>query len=121
VASALPEPAAAVEILTPGNGNTITLPFTLSLGVTGVEVVPANGLREEGRGHHHLVIDGDTPWPDSLPLPAAPMVVHLGTGVTERVLDSLPPGPHRVIAVFAYGDHVPMRSVKRDTVNFVVK
>ncbi len=116
-----PAPAAAVEILSPAEGDTVSLPFTVTLGATGVEVVAADGTRQAGKGHHHLIIDGDAPTTDSLPLAAAPAVIHLGTGATERVIDSLAPGPHRIIAVFASGDHVPMATVARDTVNFVVK
>lgn len=116
-----PAPVAAVQILSPAEGDTLTLPFTLTLGATGVEVIAANGLREEGKGHHHLMIDGDTPPSDSLPLAAAPVVIHLGTGATERILDSLTVGPHRIIAIFASGDHVPWTTVARDTVNFVVR
>jgi hypothetical protein len=47
--------------------------------------------------------------------------VHLGTGGTEHTFTGVAPGPHRIIAVVAYGDHVPMASVKADTVNIVVK
>jgi len=120
----LVEPApsgASVQILSPAEGDTVTLPFTMTLGATGVEVIAANGLREEGKGHHHLVVDGDAPSTDSLPLAPAPIVIHMGTGATERVFDSLSPGPHRVIAIFAAGDHVPFTTVTRDTVTFVVK
>lgn len=113
--------AASVQILSPAEGDTVTLPFTMTLGASGVEVIAANGLREEGKGHHHLVLDDDAPATDSLPLAPAPIVIHLGTGATERVFDSLAPGPHRVIAIFAGGDHVPFTTVGRDTVTFVVK
>ena len=113
--------AAAVEILAPANGDTVTLPYVLRLGVVGVEVIPANGKREAGKGHHHLVIDGNPASSDTLPLAAAPLVIHMGNGVSERSLDSLSAGPHRVIAIFASGDHVPWSMVARDTVTFVVK
>ncbi|MEP7380206.1 MAG: DUF4399 domain-containing protein [Gemmatimonadota bacterium] len=116
-----PAPAAAVQILSPAEGDTVTLPFTVTLGATGVEVVAANGTREAGKGHHHLVIDGDAPAADSLPLAAAPVVIHMGTGATEHVIDALSAGPHRLIAIFASGDHVPWTTVARDTVNIVVK
>ncbi len=111
----------AVQILSPADGDSVSLPFTLTLGATGVEVVAATGQRETGKGHHHLVIDADAPENDTLPLGQPPAVIHLGTGATERALDSLPPGPHRIIAVFAWGDHVPMAGVKRDTVTVVVR
>jgi hypothetical protein len=85
-----------------------------------VEVVAASGTREEGKGHHHLIINGDVP-SDTLPLPPAPVVIHMGDGSSERVIDSLPKGPHRIIAVFADGAHVPWSTVKRDTLQIVVK
>jgi hypothetical protein len=113
-------PAASVDITSPADGDSVTLPITLTLSATGVEVVPASGQREEGKGHHHLVIDGDVP-ADGTALPQPPLVIHLGNGASDKVIDSLPPGPHRVIAVFASGDHVAMPNVKRDTVTFIVK
>lgn len=111
---------ASVTITSPVEGDTVTLPFTISLMASGVEVVVATGTAEPGKGHHHLVIDGEAP-SDSLPLPAAPLVIHLGTGASEYVVDSLSPGPHRIIAIFAAGDHVAIQSVARDTLNVVVR
>lgn len=109
-----------VRIVSPMDGDSVTLPFTLRLEAQGVEVVAASGTREEGKGHHHLIINGDVP-SDTLPLPPAPVVIHMGDGSSERVIDSLPKGPHRIIAVFADGAHVPWTTVKRDTLQIVVK
>lgn len=116
------EAAAAprVDILAPAEGDSVSLPVTIRLSATGVEVIPASGVVEAGKGHHHVLIDVDVPDP-SLPLPAQPGVIHLGSGAQELVLDSLPPGPHRLIAVFAAGNHVPMPEVRPDTVRFVVR
>ncbi|WP_337171507.1 DUF4399 domain-containing protein [Gemmatimonas aurantiaca] len=111
---------AAVHIIAPANGDSVTQPFTLRLEAVGVEVVPATGTAEPGKGHHHLIIDGDTP-SDTLPLPAAPVVIHMGDASTEKVIEGLTPGSHRIIAVFADGMHVPMASVKRDTITVIVK
>lgn len=108
----------AVEIDSPLDGDTVSLPFTITLKATGVEVVPANGQREPGKGHHHLLVDVDVE-ADTLPLP--PTVIHMGNGATQRVIDSLPPGPHRIMAVFATGDHVPDLTVKRDTITVIVR
>lgn len=112
--------AARVEILAPSEGDTVDLPFTIRLGATGVEVVAATGQVEAGKGHHHLVIGGDVP-ADDTPLPGVLPVVHLGTGASEYTVDSLPSGRHRIIAVFASGDHVAMPSVARDTVTVIVR
>lgn len=110
----------AVTILSPAEGDSVSLPVTITLGATGVLVVPATGVREPGKGHHHLVVDGEAA-ADSVPVPQPPAAIHLGNGASERVIDSLPPGPHRVIAIFASGDHVPLTTVRRDTVTFIVR
>lgn len=110
----------AVSIASPADGDSVSLPFTLRLEAQGVEVIAATGTSEPGKGHHHLLIDGEAP-SDSLPLPPMPIVIHMGNGATERVMDSLTPGSHRIIAIFAGGDHVPMTSVKRDTITVIVR
>lgn len=112
--------APRVEIVSPAEGDSVSLPFTVRLAAFGVEVVPATGMVEAGKGHHHLVI-GDVPVADSLPLPGAPVVIHLGTGGSEHVIESLSPGAHRIIAIFATGDHVPMVGAGRDTVTVIVR
>lgn len=109
----------AVRIVSPANGDTVSQPFTVSLEAIGVELAPA-GTMDEGKGHHHLVIDIDVP-PDSLPLPPAPVVIHMGDASSERVIEGLKPGTHRIIAVLADGAHVPMTSVKQDTITVVVR
>jgi hypothetical protein len=48
-------------------------------------------------------------------------VVHLGKGDTTHAYAGLAPGAHRVIAVLAWGDHVPVEGAVRDTVDFVVR
>ncbi len=111
---------AMVHIMAPANGDTVTQPFTVSLSAMGVEVVPVNGIVESGRGHHHLIIDHDVP-ADTLPLPPAPVVIHMGDGSHDKVIEGLNPGPHRIIAVFADGMHVPMASVRPDTITVVVR
>lgn len=110
----------AVEIVAPADGDTVSLPVTVRLTATGITIAPATGVREEGIGHHHLLINLDGT-PDGEPIPAAPGYVHLGSGVSEYVLDSLPPGEHRIIAILAWGDHVPIEGSRRDTVRFVVR
>jgi len=111
---------ANVTITSPADGDSVSLPFTVMLQATGIEVVPANGTSEPGKGHHHLIVDGDFNG-DTLPLAPAPIVIHMGNGATEKVMDSLTKGPHRIIAVFANGMHVPIKSVRGDTVNVIVR
>ncbi|MBI2401141.1 MAG: DUF4399 domain-containing protein [Gemmatimonadetes bacterium] len=115
------EPAARAVILQPADGDTLGSDVRVLLGAEGVEVVPADGQRVAGRGHHHLFIDTD-PSPPGAAIPAGvPGIVHLGTGAGEWTVPGLAPGEHRIIAVLAYGDHVPMEGVATDTVRVVVR
>jgi len=118
--SASSAPAAAVTILSPRSGDTTDASLTVRLAVSGATVVPADGSHMDGQGHHHLFVDVD-PTPSDSVIPKREGVYHIGTGADSLRLERLAPGPHRLIAVFAYGDHVPMTSVKPDTVNFVVR
>jgi hypothetical protein len=114
-------PSSRALILSPADGDTVPPDVLVRLGAELVEVVPADGQRTPGRGHHHLFIDAD-PSPAGDPIPAGvPGVVHLGTGVSEYAIQGLTPGRHRIIAVLAYGDHVPMDGVATDTVHVVVR
>lgn len=111
---------ATVKIVAPANGATLSGPVTVILQATGVEIVPAT-VERPGTGHHHLFVDHDlTPVDDTIPR-GVTGILHLGRGQTEFVLDSLAPGPHRVIAVVANWKHIPLKPLVVDTVRFTVK
>jgi len=111
---------AKVKITTPAHGATVSGPVKVTLKATGVEIVPATDERP-GTGHHHLFVDRDvTPVDDTIPR-GVTGILHLGRGQTEFVLDSLKPGPHRVIAVVADWKHIPLKPLVVDTVRFTVK
>lgn len=111
---------AKVRITAPVNGATLHGPVKVTLKATGVEIVPATDERP-GTGHHHLFVDRDvTPVNDTIPR-GVTGIIHLGRGQTEFVLDSVKPGPHRVIAVVADWKHVPLKPLVVDTVRFMVK
>lgn len=113
--------APAVSITDPVDGAEVGRDVRVVLGADGVDVVPASGAREPGRGHHHLFVDVDlTPAGEPIPGDVAG-IIHIGTGAAEHVLEGLAPGEHRVIAMLAHGDHVPMEGVATDTVRFVVR
>jgi hypothetical protein len=109
-----------VTITSPRNGDTVTGPVLIKLAASGVRIVPAS-VEQAGTGHHHLFVDHDLTWiNDTIPA-GSPGILHLGRGQTEFVLDSLKPGPHRVIAVIADWRHVPLNPLVADTVTFTVK
>ena len=113
--------AASVAITRPVDGAEITgSEVTVILAATGVEIAPV----AEGRSntaHHHLFIDRDlTPLGDVIPADVDG-IVHLGGGQTEYLINGLGPGPHRVIAVLADVQHLPLRPVAVDTVEFTIQ
>ena len=111
---------ARVKITSPRDGATVSAPVKVTLAATGVRIVPAT-VERPGTGHHHLNVDHDvTLNGDTIPKGTAG-IIHLGRGQTEFVLDSLTPGPHRIIAVVADWRHIPLNPLVADTVRFTVK
>lgn len=112
----------AVTIESPADGAVISadsLPVTLA--ASGIDIVAADGEPTPGRAHHHLFLDVDvTPAGEVIPK-LAEGVTHLGTGASTFTLKNLAPGPHRLIAVLALGDHVPLDPWAVDTVYFTVQ
>ena len=113
-------PAAGVTITSPAEGATTGRDVTVSLRAEGVQIAKADGARVEGVGHYHLFLD-TIPTTDSVAIPPnTSKIVHIGTGDSTYTFKGVPAGPHRIIAVIGYGNHVPMAG-RRDTVNFTVK
>lgn len=116
------EPPPTVTIESPADGAVIaadSVPVVLS--ASGIDIVAADGEPTPGRAHHHLFLDVDlTPAGEPIPKLASG-VTHLGTGASSFTLKDLAPGRHRLIAVLALGDHVPLEPWAVDTVHFSVQ
>ena len=113
-------PQVTVQITAPENGATVSGPVTIKLVATGVRIAPASD-ESRGTAHHHLFVDRDLRWlSDTIPQ-GSPGILHLASGQTEFVLDSLKPGPHRVIALLSHWNHVPLNPLVADTVTFTVR
>lgn len=105
--SPTPSPAGAtVYIINLKDGDTVTSPFKVQFGLTGMGVAPA-GVEKPNTGHHHLIID-TTLAGDALkaPIPADAKHVHFGGGQTESMV-TLPPGQHTLQLVLGDWSHVP--------------
>lgn len=101
------------------DGQEIKLPFLLQMGVEGMEVEPAGALNY-GKGHHHLIIDGQAlPKGSSVPFDATN--IHFGKGQTEHKLDSLTAGVHTLTLQFANGAHLSYGEALSATIKVVVK
>jgi hypothetical protein len=100
-----PSPAdAAVYFIYPGNGDTIYPNSTIRFGLRNMGVAPA-GIAKPNTGHHHLVIDVDTP-PLDQPLPSDLNHIHFGNGQTEKKI-TLSPGEHTLQLILADDHHIP--------------
>jgi len=106
-----PSPAGArVYIISPRDGETVTSPFRVQFGVTGMGVAPANfdgGDFTRNTGHHHLLINRTLAANElAEAVPADDNHRHFGGGQTEAMI-TLPPGQHTLQLVFADWAHVP--------------
>jgi hypothetical protein len=97
-------PGARVFFVNVKDGATIPPNATIRFGVEGMKVVPAS-VNEPNTGHHHLIIDSDTP-PLDTELPSDRKHLHFGSGQTETEID-LPPGKHTLQLVFGDMNHIP--------------
>ena len=99
-------PNAKVYVISPKDGDTVTSPFKVQFGLSGMGVAPA-GVEKPNTGHHHLIID-TTLSADELkqPIAADAKHVHFGGGQTEAMV-TLPPGKHTLQLVLGDWSHVP--------------
>jgi len=95
---------AALYIIAPSDGATVTSPVTIQFGLRGMGVAPA-GVARENTGHHHLLIDAP-PLDYGQPVPADDRHLHFGGGQTETTV-ALSPGTHTLQLVLGDENHVP--------------
>ena len=99
-------PGASVYIINPKDGDTVTSPFKVQFGLTGMGVAPA-GVEKPKTGHHHLIIDATLSAEElKQPIAADATHVHFGGGQTEAMV-TLPPGQHTLQLVLGDWSHVP--------------
>jgi hypothetical protein len=114
-------PRPAVTIDSPAAGDTVRgSAVHVELATNGITLAPAAD-EKPGTAHHHLFLDVDT-GPLDQKIPAGVTgIIHLGRAQTEFHWDSVAPGPHRIIAVLADWQHVPIAGAATDTVQFIVR
>ena len=107
-----PPPNAAVYIISPKDGDTVTNPFRVQFGLSGMGVAPA-GVDAPNTGHHHLLIDVNEPLDPNEPIPQDKKHLHFGAGQTEALVE-LPSGKHTLQLVLGdwsnYPFHPPLMS-----------
>lgn len=101
--TAAPE-GARVYFISPINGAAVSNPVTVLFGLEGMGVAPA-GTQVADTGHHHLIIDAETP-PLDRPIVSDDNHRHFGKGQTQTTL-TLPPGKHTLQLVLGDTVHQP--------------
>ncbi|MFC3881621.1 DUF4399 domain-containing protein [Algoriphagus namhaensis] len=101
------------------DGDTVTSPFKVEMGVNGMEVEPA-GKVNEGFGHHHLIIDGSF-IEAGVTVPANETNIHYGKGqkTTDDIV--LSPGQHTLTLQFADGVHASYGEAMSKTITITVE
>ncbi|MDB9882988.1 DUF4399 domain-containing protein [Bacteroidia bacterium] len=99
-------------------GSTLSSPFALEMGVTGMQVEP-KGAPRAGYGHHHLLID-DTFAPEGTVVVADETHIHYGGGQTSDSV-SLDPGAYKLTLQFGDGMHVSYGEKWAKTISVTVE
>ncbi len=97
---------ASVYFINIKDKDTVTSPFKVQFGLTGMGVAPA-GVEKEKTGHHHLLIDAKLSDDEAkAPVAMDAQHMHFGGGQTETTL-TLPPGQHTLQLVLGDWSHIP--------------
>jgi len=110
---------AEAYFISPKNGEVISGPVRVQMGLKGMGVAPA-GVVKNNTGHHHLIINAATPDPTK-PIPSDDNHRHFGGGQTETTL-KLPPGRHTLQLVVGDHAHIPHKQpVVSERITITVK
>jgi hypothetical protein len=96
---------AEVYIVSPKDGATVGQSVTVVFGLKGMGVAPA-GVKKEGNGHHHLLVDVKELPTAGQPIPKDDTHLHFGNGQTETTI-KLAPGTHTLQLELADENHIP--------------
>ena len=110
----------AVTITDPPNGAMVSSPVKVCMATEGVEVQPAKKGVNDGKGHHHILVDVPLPKDLSKPIGKDANHIHMGDGSTCKEI-KLSAGKHTIRALFAKGNHVPYNPALAATVTINVK
>ena len=107
---------AELYFISPADGATLSNPITVHFGLRNMGVAPA-GIKYDGSGHHHLLVDTELPSLD-FPIINDANHLHFGKGQTEATLE-LAPGEHTLqllLGDFAHIPHEPAVMSERITI-----
>jgi len=101
------------------DGQTVTSPFKVEMGVSGIALDTA-GSMAVNTGHHHLLIDAGDSIPMGTVVGKDSAHIHFGKAQTETTL-TLPPGKHKLTLQLGDGLHRSYGSQLAATITVNVK
>ena len=111
---------AAVYVISPKDGETVTGDVLVRFGLKGMGVAPA-GVDVANTGHHHLLINVEALPAMDQPIPADETHKHFGGGQTETTL-KLAPGRYTLQMLLGDKYHQPHQPpVLSDRITITVK
>ena len=112
------EEAAEVFFANLKDGDTVTSPVKVEMGVTGMKLEPAGPI-VEGSGHHHILINkGPMPFGEIIPNDETHR--HYGKAQTEAELE-LEPGEYQLTLQYANGIHASYGPDLAASINITVE
>lgn len=86
------------------DGQTVSSPLKVQMGVDAMSVDTANGIIKAASGHHHILVDGPDAFTAGEVIPKDSVHIHFGNAQTETEL-TLSPGKHTLTLQFADALH----------------
>ena len=111
---------AGVTITKPAPMADVASPVEICMETKGYIVEPSKNGVNEGKGHHHLIIDADLP-DLSQPVAHDAQHIHMGDGSTCKTIELSKGKMYTIKALFARGNHVPYDPPVTDSVVVFVK
>jgi hypothetical protein len=110
---------AGVTITQPASMADVSSPVEVCMETKGYKVEPAKNGVNEGKGHHHLIVNVNLP-DLGQPVPKDDNHIHMGDGSKCKKIE-LSSGMHTIQALFARGNHIPYDPAVTDSVVVFVK
>ncbi len=110
--------AQSVSFVEPADGATVSSPFKVKFGVTGMDIKPAGDM-SPNTGHHHLLINA-APVAAGEAVPVDAQHIHFGKGQTDTEV-TLAPGAYTLTLQFANGAHQSYGLPLSKTIKVTVK
>ncbi len=101
------------------NGQTVSSPLKVEMGVEGMALDTANGIVKPASGHHHILIDLDS-IPAEMVVPKDSTHLHFGNAQSSAEV-KLTPGKHKLTLQYADALHRSYGSRLTSSVTVTVK